>query len=73
MDQYANFNISFRGDNYLPIGATNETNPGENIADNGGIRAGLRAFQNLKGTDRNNCVPEVPLSAEQLFWVMVYI
>ena len=72
MDQYTNFNISFRGDEYQPRGASNETNPGENISDNGGIRAALRAFKSLKETERNNCVPGFPFSGEQLFWVMAY-
>ena len=42
---------------------------GENIADNGGVRAGYLAFQALQEDSKYQCVPDLPFSANQLFWV----
>ena len=68
MDQYIKFTINYRGKNYTTK-ATTETNPGENISDNGGMIVGYRAFKKDTNKARNECVPGLPLSANQLFWV----
>jgi hypothetical protein len=44
-------------------------NPGDNISDNGGVRMAYRAFENIEGRRRQECVPGLPFSARQLFWV----
>ena len=68
VDQYINFKISFRGSTYA-TNATNETDPAENISDSGGVKTAYRALQKLQDPARNQCVPGLPFSANQLFWV----
>ena len=68
VDQYIKFKISFRGSTYS-TNATNETDQAENISDNGGVKMAYRALQKLQDPARNQCVPGLPFSANQLFWV----
>ena len=42
---------------------------GEDISDNGGVKTAYRAFQNMKGSAKEECIPGLPFSANQLFWV----
>jgi hypothetical protein len=48
---------------------SNTENPGDNISDNGGVKMAYRAFQKIEGRRRQECVPGLPFSARQLFWV----
>ena len=83
MKQYAEFPIYYEGENYTiaPYDeAESEYNekgkqgqdiqiPDENIADNGGVKAGYLAFQALTEESKYQCIPDLPFSANQLFWV----
>ena len=42
---------------------------GENIADNGGVKAAYRAFNRQRHPKKDECVPNIPFNANQLFWV----
>ena len=65
MEQYSSFAIPYRGTNYT-IG---RRDAGENIADNGGVKTAYRAFQRLPGAAKDQCIPGLPFSPNQLFWV----
>ena len=57
VDQYENFPIMYKGQNFTTGGSLCELGfdlgcslAGEDISDNGGVKTAYRAFQNLKGS-----------------------
>ena len=74
VDQYENFPIMYKGQNYTTGGSLCELGfglgcAGEDISDNGGVKTAYRAFQKIKGSAKEECIPGLPFSANQLFWV----
>ena len=74
VDQYENFPIMYKGQNFTTGGSLCELGldlgcAGEDISDNGGVKTAYRAFQNIKGLAKEECIPGLPFSANQLFWV----
>ena len=74
VDQYKNFPIMYKGKNFTTGGSLCELGlglgcAGEDISDNGGVKTAYRAFQNSKGLAKEECLPGLPFSANQLFWV----
>jgi len=65
--QYSEFPIVYKGQTYKQ----NVTGypPDENIADNGGVKVALRAYNKAKGGEDDTCLPSIPLSQKQLFWI----
>ena len=68
VDQYSNFTVPELGENFTVNGVNTQ---GENIADNGGFRAALRAYHNFK--QRVSTEPTLPglpeYTPEQLFFL----
>jgi len=74
VDQYENFPIMYKGQNYTTGGSLCELGfglgcAGEDISDNGGVKTAYRAFQKIKGSAKEECIPGLPFSANQLFWL----
>ena len=72
VDQYEKFPLEYKGQNYtLGSGFSYcwSNCAGEDIADNGGVKTAYRAFQKTKGRAKEECIPGLPFSANQLFWV----
>ena len=65
MEQYSSFAIPYGGRNYT----MGRRDAGENIADNGGVKTAYRAFQRLPEAAKDQCIPGLPFSPNQLFWV----
>ena len=68
MDQYETFKIDYNGRNYTR-GQSFDGDLGEDISDNGGVKAAYRAFKKIADEDREQCIPHLPFNAAQLFWV----
>merc|ERR1740137_387157 len=66
IEQYNNFTIDVNGTKYNING--NDT-IGENIADNGGIKIGYRAFLKANAEVKEVVPLDLNLTAQQLFWV----
>jgi len=66
MDQYADFTIRYSGRDYSID--RNEAQ-GENIADNGAAKVAYRSFQSSDLKDKDKCIPSIPLSPNQLYWL----
>ena len=76
VDQYEDFPIMYKEQNFTTQtgGSLCELGfdlncAGEDISDNGGVKTAYRAFQNIKGSAKKECIPGLPFSANQLFWV----
>ena len=77
MNQYGQFNISHEGRDFSADSGGNYCiNEGErgrcaaeDIADNIGLRLAYNALQHFRGKDKESCLPDLPFSANQLFWV----
>ena len=77
MNQYRQFNISHEGRDFSADSGGNYClNEGErgrcaaeDIADNIGLRLAYNALQHFRGKDKETCLPDLPFSANQLFWV----
>jgi len=66
INQYNSFVFSIDGKNYT---ANGQNTLGENIADNGGIKIGYRAFLKASEAVQEVIPPNLNLTAKQLFWV----
>jgi len=66
INQYDSFVFSIDGQNYT---ANGQNTLGENIADNGGIKIGYRAFLKASEDVQEVIPPNLNLTAKQLFWV----
>ena len=78
VDQYEKFPLEYKGQNYTLGSGFSECSlwsnsnfgcAGEDISDNGGVKTAYRAFQKTKGRAKEECIPGLPFSANQLFWV----
>jgi len=65
VDQYQTFGISFEGKDYRKEDVFPS---GENIADNGGVGAVYRAYDQLP-LEEKQCVPGFNFTSDQLFWL----
>ena len=81
VNQYRQFNISHEGKDFSADSGGNycitEGERGrcaaEDIADNIGLRLAYNALQHFRGKEKEICLPDLPFSANQLFWVKQYI
>ena len=67
IDQYGNYTVQVKGETINLNGVTTQ---GENIADHGGVKESLRAYERLvalKGQEPK--LPGLPYSQNQLFWL----
>ena len=77
MDQYRVATIKYQGETYYTStgGTFCDTSwvPGqcaaEDISDNAALRLARRVLQRTKGPLSEECFPDMPFSAKQLFWV----
>merc|ERR1711934_237459 len=65
VEQYQNFSISYEGEDFSVPGAKAA---GENIADNGGMKAAYEAYKRLPDAEKQ-CVPGFKFTSDQLFWI----
>jgi len=65
-DQYSNFNIRYGGREYS---LDRNSEQGENIADNGAAKVAYRSFQAADIPGKEECLPGIPLNANQLYWL----
>ena len=70
MDQYETFKIDYNGRSYTR-GESFAGDIGEDISDNGGVKAAYRAFKMIAEEERELCIPHLPFNAAQLFWVRI--
>ena len=68
VEQYQNFSISYEGEDFSVPGAKAA---GENIADNGGMKAAYEAYKKLPDAEKQ-CVPGFNFTSDQLFWVKYF-
>ena len=68
VEQYQNFSISYEGEDFSVPG---EKAAGENIADNGGMKAAYEAYKRLPDAEKQ-CVPGFNFTSDQLFWVKYF-
>jgi len=77
VNQYRQFNITHKGKdfsadsggNYCIDSGERARCAAEDIADNIGLRLAYNALQHFRGKDKESCLPDLPFSANQLFWV----
>ena len=79
VNQYRQFNISYAGNDFAADSGGNfcfdDGERGrcaaEDIADNIGLKLAYNALQHFRGDkgDKERCLPDLPFSANQLFWV----
>ena len=78
VNQYRQFNITHEGKDFSADSGGNYCiNDGErgrcaaeDIADNIGLRLAYNALQHFRGgKEKESCLPDLPFSANQLFWV----
>ena len=77
VNQYRQFNITHEGKdfsfdsggNYCISGGERGGCAAEDIADNIGLRLAYNALQHFRGKEKESCLPDLPFSANQLFWV----
>ena len=68
VEQYQNFSISYEGEDFSVPGAKAA---GENIADNGGMKAAYEAYKKLPDAEKQ-CVPGFNFTSDQLYWVKYF-
>ena len=77
VNQYLQFNITHEGKdfsfdsggNYCISDGERGGCAAEDIADNIGLRLAYNALQHFRGKEKESCIPDLPFSANQLFWV----